>query len=209
MTAQSSHRDRRSTPISRRTCLTALAASLGSLAACSTGNGAGRNGIRLTEAGRAAPWKSYRRVVVRDFADRVSDQYSMSPVDVLFEKRREMGKARVEFADKLAGKLRATGTFAEVLRAGDPQPGDLLLEGALLQWNDGDSDVRRGTRGRYGQAGVQVRIELLDGAGGRSLASMLADNGTAGLGQASAGGLELSLERIAERLADGVAGLVR
>ena len=146
------------------------------------GASASAAGLKWTQPGKIRRFRGVDRVVVRDFEDRVSEKYLVSPAERRERKRWEMKKARTEVPDALAGALRKTGAFETVERSGNPDVRTLIVEGALHRYDEGDSMARLATRSNAGNPQFEMRLEFKD-AEGIVLGSLIAENAPAGVGR--------------------------
>lgn len=179
--------------------------------ACTATAPASAAGLRWTTAGRARRLTGLTTVLVRDFKDRVSEKYDRSTLERHAAKRDQMRDVVSALPDRIADALRQTGAFGEVRRAGPADAATLQIDGAVFRYEDEDGSVRLQSGNVAGNAQLEVRLELRDGARGTVLATLIAENSPAGVSRVpqSAESLASARERVCGSIARTVAAAAR
>ena len=143
-----------------------LVAATLALSACGSVSG-------LTRESASAPQHiaDYTRVEVDDFDAR--DEKPLEDPSKQAEHLAKVDKARKLFADKIAERIRETGSFAEVSRTPGARPA-LRISGRITRYDEGNI-VARGLTGFAGQTHFEVRVDVGDAQSGNRLATLTVD----------------------------------
>ena len=162
-------------------------------------------GTDSVSVGDAARYQRYATVVVRDFVDRTDKDKIKA--DALEAYNAELQRATRDYADMLAGEIRSTGAFAEVLR--EPSAGDaLVIDGSITRYTSGNAALRLLIGFGAGSSYFDATVDLTDQMTGEQLGHVVVDRNSWGLGGGIAAGqtvegfMRNSAKKIAEDLAD-------
>lgn len=146
----------------------------------------------------------YQKVVVLDFEDRTDKARIPDKDRAAYEETMKI--AVRDFADRIAGEIRKTGVFAEVLR--EPSEGEaLLISGGITRYAVGNAMLRLFIGFGAGSSYFDATVDLSDNATGENLGQVVVDKNSWGLGGAIAasqnveGFMQGAAERIAKELA--------
>lgn len=144
------------------------------LAGCGT-----TSSLQPADASHSIDLTPYSRLLVEDFADEATSKVKPEFQPLLQPK---MAQAVKLFPDQIASVTRAGGGFEEVLREGPVDAATLILRGAITQFDEGNATLRWIVGFNAGNANFDARLELVDGASGRTLGTWIVDKNSWALG---------------------------
>lgn len=155
----------------------ALATAL--LAGCGT-----TSGIKRPGGTDPAALTQYDRIIVKDFADRVTPRTTPEYQD---QTRQVMQDVTRTFADMIAEEVRRTGVFQEVARDGTAAPGTIAVTGDITQFERGRGALRTFLGHGAGRSEFDAVVELRDADSNRLLGTVVVDRNSWPLPGAVAG----------------------
>lgn len=121
----------------------------------------------------------YQRLLVEDFSDEATARAKPEAQPLLKPK---LDSAVKVFPDQIASVTRANGGFREVAREGAADDETLILRGAITQYDEGNAALRWMVGFAAGNVNFDARVELVDGASGRTLGTWKVDKNSWALG---------------------------
>lgn len=121
----------------------------------------------------------YQRLLVEDFSDEATARAKPEAQPLLKPK---LDSAVKVFPDQIASVTRANGGFKEVAREGAADDETLILRGAITQYDEGNAALRWMVGFAAGNVNFDARVELVDGASGRTLGTWKVDKNSWALG---------------------------
>jgi hypothetical protein len=141
---------------------------LGLLTGCGT-----TSGLRQPAGATQAALTPYDRVVVRDFADRVS---STAPPEYQDQAREAMQDVTKSFSDTIAEEIRKTGVFQEVTRqATTAAPSTIAVTGDITRYEKGRGALRMFVGHGAGRSEFDAVVELRDAESNKLLGTLVVD----------------------------------
>jgi len=143
----------------------------------------------------------YQKVVVLNFEDRTDKTRISSKERAAYEETMKI--AVRDFADRIAGEIRKTGVFAEVLR--EPSEGEaLVISGVITRYASGSAMLRLFIGFGAGSSYFDATVDLSDNVTGEKLGQVVVDKNSWGLGGAIAA--SQNVEGFMQGAAEKVAG---
>jgi len=121
----------------------------------------------------------YARLLVQDFSDEATARAKPEAQPLLKPK---LDAAVKVFPDQIASVTRANGGFREVAREGAADDETLILRGAITQYDEGNAALRWVVGFAAGNVNFDARVELVDGASGKTLGTWKVDKNSWALG---------------------------
>jgi len=121
----------------------------------------------------------YARLLVQDFSDEATARAKPEAQPLLKPK---LDAAVKVFPDQIASVTRANGGFREVAREGATDDQTLILRGAITQYDEGNAALRWVVGFAAGNVNFDARVELVDGASGKTLGTWKVDKNSWALG---------------------------
>ena len=121
----------------------------------------------------------YQRLLVEDFSDEATARAKPEAQPLLKPK---LDLAVKVFPDQIASVTRANGGFREVAREGAADDETLILRGAITQYDEGNAALRWMVGFAAGNVNFDARVELVDGASGKTLGTWKVDKNSWALG---------------------------
>ena len=121
----------------------------------------------------------YQRLLVEDFSDEATARAKPEAQPLLKPK---LDSAVKVFPDQIASVTRANGGFREVAREGAADDETLILRGAITQYDEGNAALRWMVGFAAGNVNFDARVELVDGASGKTLGTWKVDKNSWALG---------------------------
>ena len=121
----------------------------------------------------------YQRLLVEDFSDEATARAKPEAQPLLKPK---LDSAVKVFPDQIASVTRANGGFREVAREGTADDETLILRGAITQYDEGNAALRWMVGFAAGNVNFDARVELVDGASGKTLGTWKVDKNSWALG---------------------------
>jgi hypothetical protein len=151
-----------------------------------------------------ATYGRYQKVVVLDFEDRTDKARIPDKDRAAYEETMKI--AVRDFSDRIAGEIRKTGAFTEVLRE-PSQDEALLISGGITRYAAGNAMLRLFIGFGAGSSYFDATVDLSDNATGERLAQVVVDKNSWGLGGAIAASqnVEGFMQGAAEKIATDLA----
>ena len=137
------------------------------LAGCGT-----TSGIKRPAGSAATALAQYDRVVVKDFADRVSGSVRIEDQE---QARAAMQDVSRTFADTIVEEIRKTGVFQQVSREGTPAPATIAVTGDITRFERGSAGLRAFVGHGAGRSEFDALVELRDAESNQLLGTVVVD----------------------------------
>lgn len=176
------------------------------LAGCGT-----TSGIKRPGGADPAALTQYDRIIVKDFADRVTPRTQVEYQD---QTRQAMQDVTRAFPDMIAAEVRKTGVFQDVTREGTAAaPGTIAVTGDITQFERGRGALRTFIGHGAGRSEFDAVVELRDAESNKLLGTVVVDKNSWPLPGAVAGTqtadsfMEAAAKKIAIELQKAKTGL--
>ena len=184
---------------------------LGAIVVLSLLSGCGTtSGIKRPGGADPAALTQYDRIIVKDFADRVTPRTQPQYQD---QTRQAMQDVTRTFSDMIADQVRRTGVFQEVAREGAASPGTIAVTGDITQFERGRGTLRTFIGHGAGRSEFDAVVELRDAESNKLLGTVIVDKNSWPLPGAVAGTqtadsfMEAAAKKIANELQRAKTGL--
>ena len=137
------------------------------LAGCGT-----TSGIRRPGGADPAALTQYDRIIVKDFADRVTPRTQVEYQD---QTRQAMQDVTRAFSDMIADQVRRTGVFQEVAREGTGSAGTIAVTGDITEFQRGRGALRTFIGHGAGRSEFDALVELRDAESNKLLGTVIVD----------------------------------
>ena len=159
-------------------------------------------------ASAIAAYQRYDRVVVLDFVDGTDKTKISADKRIAFDEAMKI--AVRDFADRIAGEIRKTGVFTQVLR--EPAEGEALrISGTITRYASGNAMLRLLIGFGAGSSYFDATVDLSDNTSAEKLGQVIVDKNSWGLGGAIAASqnVEGFMQGAAEKIAKDLASAKR